>query len=337
MRILLAAIALLVLLGYSSLIVWSVPRVPLAVNANPVRGSVWTWLGPTIGADGTPLPASRATTYVNVVSAFGAHPDGATDNSSVFTMIFGDANGDTMFFPPGVYRLSCGHAYSASSSISLVGAGQGQSIIRFDTGCNLPYGGTFLWTNKSRVQLQNLTIDLNSPDTPSGGPLGIPVYIYATSAILGPVIDNIGIINRLSPTWELAIIAQSGGLITNPIVTNSYFSLMTAANIQNQCIALYASQATGTIVDNMISNNVCVNIGIQIDGNNGIVSNNDVSGYAYGTGIFGIDTQKGWPAISCSYQTFTGNTMHNGTTALDVNHFSQAGMEMDCPHSIVSK
>jgi hypothetical protein len=237
-RILLAAIALLVLLGYSSLIVWSVPRVPLAVNANPVRGSVWTWLGPTIGADGTPLPASRATTYVNVVSAFGAHPDGATDNSSVFTMIFGDANGDTMFFPPGVYRLSCGHAYSASSSISLVGAGQGQSIIRFDTGCNLPYGGTFLWTNKSRVQLQNLTIDLNSPDTPSGGPLGIPVYIYATSAILGPVIDNIGIINRLSPTWELAIIAQSGGLITNPIVTNSYFSLMTAANIQNQCIAL---------------------------------------------------------------------------------------------------
>ena len=28
--------------------------------------------------------------------------------------------------------------------------------------------------------------------------------------------------------------------------------------------------------------------------------------------------------------------MHDGTTDLDVNHFSQAGMEMDCPHSVVS-
>jgi len=162
---------------------------------------------------------------MNAVSAFGAHPDGTTDNASVFAMIFGNANGDTMFFAPGVYRLSCDHAYSASSSISLVGIRQGQRLIRFDTGCNLPYGGAFLWTNKSRVQLRNLTIDLNSLGTPSGGPLGIPIYIYSTSSILGPLIDNVGIINGLSPTWELAIIAQSGGLITNGVVTKLLKSL----------------------------------------------------------------------------------------------------------------
>jgi hypothetical protein len=51
-----AAAALLVLLGYSRLIVWSVPRVVLAVNANPISGSVWIWLGPTIGTDWTLLP-----------------------------------------------------------------------------------------------------------------------------------------------------------------------------------------------------------------------------------------------------------------------------------------
>src|SRR5437773_7095447 len=48
----------------------------------------------------------------------GAVGDGVTDNADALTIIFADAKSGAYYFPPGSYRLSCGHYFIAASAVS---------------------------------------------------------------------------------------------------------------------------------------------------------------------------------------------------------------------------
>jgi hypothetical protein len=146
-------------------------------------------------------------------------------------------------------------------------------------------------------------------------------------------LDHIRVINGTSPTLLVAMVAH-GGTLKNPIVTNSFFSLARAAGSQNQCITLYTYNAYGAITGAVVTNNVCVRTGIGIDGSNGMVSGNDISGFRYGTGIFAAYNIN-VSAVSDHDNTIVGNVLHDSPAGKDVDDTPAAGIENSCVRCLI--
>ena len=277
---------------------------------------------------------------LSAVTQFGAEPGGIADNAAAFAAIFADTNSDAIYFPPGTYRLSCGHYYNAASAISLYGAGQRHTTIKFDTGClfsgnkpSNPGTSPFTWRGKSGVQLRGLTIDLSVPIVASGTQFPILFDAEAGETVAGIILDHVSVINGTAPTLLVAVVAH-GGTLRNPAITNSLFSLATAARSQNQSITLYTYNAYGTITGAVIANNVSVNTGIGIDGSNGVVSGNDISRFEYGTGIF-TAYNIGVSVVSDHDNTIADNIIHDSPAGLDVDKTPAGGMENSCVHCMI--
>lgn len=96
-----------------------------AVNQNPLPGSVWTWLGPTFGADWVALPStSSALTY-------GALCDGVTDDAPPINRGTADiaaGGGGTLFLPPGK-TCAVGSTILVPNRVKITGAGHSSSVI----------------------------------------------------------------------------------------------------------------------------------------------------------------------------------------------------------------
>jgi len=283
---------------------------------------------------------ARPPNALDAVVQFRADPGGVADNATAFAAIFADTNSSTIFLPPGTYRLSCGHYYTAASAISLYGQGQDRTTIRFDRGClfsgnnpSNPGTSPFTWSGKSGVQLRNLTIDLNTPAVPSVTQYPILFDAEAGVTVTNITLDHIRVINGTSPTLLVALAAH-GGTLKNPVVTNSFFSLTRAATSQNECITLYTYNAYGTISGAVITNNMCVKTGIGIDGSNGMVSGNDISGFRYGTGIF-TAYNIGVSAVSDHDNTITKNVIHDSPGGKDVDNTPAGGIENSCVHCLI--
>jgi hypothetical protein len=284
--------------------------------------------------------AARPENALDAVAQFGADPGSVADNAAAFAAIFADTNSSKIFFPRGTYRLSCGHYYNAVSAISLYGEGLDRTTIRFDRGClfsgNSPANpGTspLTWSGKSDVQLKNLTIDLNTPAVPSLTQYPILFDAEAGVTVTNIMLDHIRVINGTSPTLLVAMVAH-GGTLKNPVVTNSFFSLARAAASQNQCITLYTYNAYGAITGAVVTNNVCVKTGIGIDGSNGMVSGNDISGFRYGTGIFTAYNIR-VSAVSDHDNTIIGNVIHDTPAGHDVDNTPAGGIENSCVRCLI--
>jgi hypothetical protein len=101
-----------------------------AVNANPVPGSVWTWLGPTFGADwATPPPALNQ--IATNVKGCGALGNGSIDDTASIEACIGtlSSTGGTLFFPPGTYCIKTGPLTVARAGITLLGSNREVSVL----------------------------------------------------------------------------------------------------------------------------------------------------------------------------------------------------------------
>ena len=266
--------------------------------------------------------------------------DGVTDNADAFTAMFADTQPDTYYFPPGTYRLSCDHHYLAAAPISLLGSARDATTIRYDRGC-VGTEDLFRWDGQSNVKVEHLTIDLNYP---AAAPA---IYsVLASRAFSRPTkgftVNDVAIVNGTSPVWLISVSPNGSNTFSDPVITNNHLSLASAGTNQNQCLALgvwWGSTPEARITGAVVKNNVCVNTGMQIDGSNGLVEDNDISGFAFGTGIFmvfddGSHVSKTVPTTDHD-NVIAYNIVHDSPPGLDVNQSPAGGIENNCYRCLI--
>lgn len=267
-------------------------------------------------------------------STFGMSPSAsAPSNTSGLTTAFSAVDSPTVLFAPGVYNLNCA-TFSATSSISLIGAGAAKTILRFPSGCSFA-SDVFRWTSKSNVTIANITIDLNIPVTPTSPINALAFQAYAGSTDQLLVTDS-AIINGTSPMFMVGFAAAGGASYTNVRIVNNYVTLAAAARTQNQCIGSTTNDGAGTIPSSEISHNVCVNSGIQSDGAFARIIGNDVSGYQFGTGLFTAYNVSLTNAPTSNNCIIADNVFHDTPPTFDANDTPAGGLENNCYNALVA-
>jgi hypothetical protein len=93
------------------------------------------------------------------------------------------------------------------------------------------------------------------------------------------------------------------------------------------------NDGAGYIPDAIIERNTCVGSGIQTDGARTRITDNDVSGFQFGSGIF---TAYGASTPTNTDCIIAGNNIHDTGPGLDVNAAAHLGLENNCFNSLVS-
>jgi hypothetical protein len=266
----------------------------------PANGDMWsTDTGVFANVNGMNVSLTRPQ-YVNSATVYGMDPkQPATTNTAGLTAAFASPNPQVLQFGPGTYNLSCAQL-TASSSISLVGAGMGTTVLRYPAGCTFT-APALLWDAKSNVKVADLTIDLNTPTYPSlTGGLMFRAYAGDASNL---TVDHVGIINGATQSLQILVAAAGGHIYSGALISNNYLQ-MTPDVTTNNCIALTTVNGVGYIPSAKIVNNTCIGSGIQSDGLNTLVSGNDISGFKFGNAIY---AQQNTP-ISLTNVTWSGGT-----------------------------
>jgi hypothetical protein len=265
------------------------------------------------------LPDARKNLYIQPFSALdvGFFKDGTTDNSAALAAVFARTDSPSIYFPAGTYMVGCPQSLSAASALSLAGAGPA-SVLRFITGCTLP-ATAFEWRNISGMRISDLTIDQNSPsEAAASGPL-IMFKAYEGDITSGSA-TRLRVVNSPSRQYTLMMASTGGHTISNAHFDDNYIRMVSANDNPTQCIATTNNNA-GIITNISVDRNICVNAAIQAEANYSSVSGNDVSGFAFGNGIFAI-------APKSHHLTITGNRIHDsGAAQRDSSGISTSGIE----------
>ncbi len=263
----------------------------------------------------------------------GADPSGHADSGPALEKAFALPGANTVYLPPGHYRIACGHSFSTHQALSLIGASQAQSVLRLDKGCTLG-GDLMTWNGVGGWRLQDFTLDLDTPATPARRVNAVALYAYNADAP-APLINRVSILHGTSPMLVLALASAGGHDIDKPVITSSTFSLTAPALTQNQCVALTTNGGKGRIDDAVVSYNTCLNTGLQIDGARPQVIGNDISNWEFGTGIFTAFTNGATAPSSDHDCLFVDNVMHDALDRrLDVNRTPHNGVENNCYNSV---
>lgn len=252
-------------------------------------------------------------------------------NSAGLGRIFDAVDSPTVVFASGTYEISCS-AFVANSSVSLIGAGAGKTILKFPMGCKFDHN-VFLWTSKSGVKISNLTIDMNKP-TPGKlyNVLAFQAYAGNTDKI---EISGVAIVNGISPVIMIGVASAGGYRYSNVNIHGNFVSLAAAAPTQNQCIALTTNDGAGEIPAAKISYNYCSNSGIQTDGALTEINGNDVSGYRFGTGLFTAFNNDVSKAPTSNRCIIMNNVFHDTPNGRDINDTAPGGIENNCYNAII--
>lgn len=232
------------------------------------------------------------------IRQWGASPaKSAASNSAALERIFADSGSRQFTIPAGVFNIACRSRLRAASSISLLGAGAGRSVLRLERQCPALDHAIMEWTSKSDVRISGWTLDLNDSRFAKLNNV-MQFQAYAGDAH-GLRIDHFEIAN--GNTLSLLIgVAAAGGFTYSGVVIDNNRLQMRPGRSQNQCIALSTVNGLGYIPEARITNNVCIGSAIQGDGVGTVIAGNDVSGYSFGQGIFTayVSTRKivggGW-------------------------------------------
>lgn len=282
-------------------------------------------------------------TTVNI-KQFGGDPSGVGANNTALTSIFALSSPTAVVFPAGTYRVACpASSFVATSSLTLLGVGKGQTIIRLDSGCALT-GDVMSWTNKSNVHIDGVTLDLNTPVT-TAQYAGMAFYVNGSNSLQGPYLNNMEVINSGSSSggsfdMRLSVLASTASW-NSPIIVNSRFTkTVQDSTTQNQCIAFSGSgsgdsAALGNIHRAFVYGNECANTGMQVDGDNGIWMGNNIHDWAFGNGIFAIYNSSS-PVLPTSDHDniFANNDVHDSPTGYDANSSAASCIETSSYRSL---
>ena len=284
---------------------------------------------------GWPVKSGRAKTLGEHLDLVMPPPGTAAQNAAALSRFFGIRGAAVLNIPSGTYLLPCGNRYAAEGSFSIVGAGAGRTVLRFEKPCTLTTP-VMAWTSKSNVRLSGFTLDLNR--SRSATLQNIVQFEAYQGDAEGLQISHIAVINGNTPSLQIAV-AASGGFTYSGVVIDGNRLEMRPGQSQNQCIALTTVNGRGYIPSARITNNVCNGSGIQIDGVGTLVEANDVSRYQFGTGIFAAfvhrTDQAAAPKPSSRNCIIRKNVLHDTPQTLDVNRAAPGGIENNCVDALI--
>jgi hypothetical protein len=283
------------------------------VTPPPVQSATVTALGST-------APRSLAARFADTINVldFGAKCDGSTDDTAAFRAALALTSPTTIRIPTGTCRIS-GAALTAASAVSLVGDGRGVSIIQLAPGAATS-GAVFSWSGYSNVTISNLTLDLNGA---SASPTVLTGAISITGGS-GHDIEDVAVINGGSSYWLL--LALDG--VSDTTIQDNLLALAAAHTTQNQGINVSCAYSASNNVH--ITGNVLVSTGIETCIDGGEISGNDISGFAFGTGIA---TEASPFATNIA---ITNNRIYDGATTTDSNDTASGGVENWAPNCVIS-
>lgn len=275
---------------------------------------------------------------VSAVEQFACKGDGTTDNAACFSSILAQTSPQIVYFAAGTYRISCGHVFSTTSAISFIGAGRGKTIIQLPPGC-AEADTLFTWTNTT-FTLSGFTLDMNNSTFPES-----KTAIQGLSnagTVTGPIIRDIAVINAARPGRLISMNTTGGGAYVNIVIDNNYLAYTAAAITTDNCVAFGGignSNDPGAAIHGFsVTKNTCVNTSMQIDGDSGVVAENDISGFAFGAGIFtvfnGVATTPPPPG-SDHDNIIANNVIHDSVAGYDSNDTATAGIENNCYRCLI--
>ena len=271
------------------------------------------------------------------IREFGA--DGTMNNDAMaLTATFAMTTNPFIRIPVGSFALPCRTYYNALSAIKLIGDDEYDSIFQFASGCAFNGTDLFEWNGVGGGVVENLTIDLNTPATPTASYATLSARAYAGN-LNGFTVQNVRLINGVAASigaisvWLVNLAAAGGHSLTGAVIAHNYLSFAATATAQNLCIGETTVSNAGSITGTQILSNTCVNTGMQVDGSNQLVANNDISGFSFGAGIYGADSNT-IPA-SCRNIQIKDNRIHDTAAGVDINNAAHLGLEIHCPYSVI--
>lgn len=269
-------------------------------------------------------------TYENflagVTQTYGLVGDGTTDNYEAFSQIFARTDSPRVFMPTGTYRISCNRTFVAQSGVILIGAGRGNTVIKLDQGCvlnNDPGSALFHWQVHPFGMVRDLTVDMNGATAAVNQNIFLfqgSTFAFLNSEVKGAHAAHMHIISASTTT---------GTSISDMRIQDNILSFVDNSIEPNQCIATTTLGNTGTITRSIVTGNICVNTGMQIDGTHNLIANNDISGYQFGAGIFAPPTDQD------SYNVIANNNLHDSGLLHDVNNVAMQGIESNGNKSLI--
>ena len=249
------------------------------------------------GATARTLPA-KAKDIVSVKD-FGATGDGVTNDTTYIQNAI-NTGATLVFFPAGTYMID---ATGLTGYSDQTWRGDGfATTLKLSTN---PTGDFISFGSRSRVVLENLTIDWNNK-TAAGNyasismASGTDLHIRSCRIIN---IDKFGIaLNACTRFW----------------ITDNYIHKQTAANTQNQ--AILVSAAAGASSYGFIKGNYCSGSGMDLDCFSTRITENTVDTFKFGGGI---TTEQ---SATC-YGLIIANNHITGGTGTDVNSTVCPGIE----------
>lgn len=242
---------------------------------------------------------------------FGADPTGVQPSETAFNSCISTAR--NCYIPAGIYQLTC-NTHTATNGITIFGDDQRTSILKLAAGCAVTATAPTGIINLAN--LKDITLDLNAATATSpvrivGNNVG---SVYNTS----PAFQNIRITNggtsgapgnmyliQLTPT------GTGPGNLTNTVIFGNLLETnFASASAPSHCLQILTT-GTANTVGGQITGNVCKNAGMSIIGTNITIDNNDISGFAYKSGI------QIEQSTNSSNLTITNNRLHDSGFALD--------------------
>lgn len=226
----------------------------------------------------TPTDASTQVSLANLVSdhgtvlnvkAFGATGDGTTDDAAAIgAAVTALAQGDTLYFPAGTYKVSSATlaAYASGvgwsftvDNVRVLGAGRERTSIEL-TGSTET--GVFYKINGSGLHIEGINVVGNNEATADSA-VGSAVAVYNTSAndYQDLTVRNCSFSNFKGAGWVRVVVSGNGDF-KNIRVENNRFSggsdrNPAAAGVAANQIYLQASGGTGYVENYWICRNYC--------------------------------------------------------------------------------
>jgi len=299
----------------------------LLTSGGTMSGPI-TLAGNAVGVlDAVPLQQVNAASGTINARTLGFVGDGVTSNTAALAAMFAMTGNQTVYFPEGVYLWGAPSAQTdAASNISILGAGRDKTIFRLTSGFTMTTN-LYRWYQRSGFSLRNFTLDLNSPS--ATGHLNCLFFRSSTNF----VVDNVAIINGTDNMMAIGISADAGVTVADFWITNCRFQFTPCWTWGGALAMTAGNPAVGTITRGHLQNNVMVGCGAQLDGNNHIVTGNEISGN-YSTSLYVIPSSIN---PNSGHHVITSNHFHDTMAdRLNFDGIPAGGIELDGDYNIMA-
>jgi hypothetical protein len=261
-------------------------------------------------------------TVINVID-YGADQTFTNDSSAAIQAAdtAATAAGALLYFPSGIYAIGSNRVNRGGCSWQ--GDGPFSSIIKSQA-------VTYSTNNTQMVKTLSVndfvTIDLGFDVSLATFEPGSGVPGNGYSALTINKCNNWKVQNCAFTGIQAHVYALGVDEVTTAFIENNYFDMPAPSSSPNQGINL--SISAGVVTNVTIRNNILIGTGIYSDGTKILIDGNNVSGWAFGSGI------TCGPGSGDSNYTITNNICTGGIGE-DVNNTYPSGIECWIPNSVI--